>query len=1040
MSSYLRVLIVEDSEDDTLLSVRELRRGGYTVDYVRVDTRDAMQAVLDQQSWDIVIADYTLPAFNALEALKLLQSRKLDLPFIIISGTIGEDTAVAAMKAGAHDYIIKGNLARLVPAVERELREAEERQKRYRAEQALQEADEVLRKYTDELEELYNHAPCGYHSLDKNGVFVRINDTELNMLGYTRDEIIGKKKFSDLLTAESLESFQENLPLGQQRGKVRDLEFQMIRKDGTILPVSLSATAMTDSTGNDLMSRCVVIDISERKQAQEQLQQAHQDVQLVNDRLTGIIEGTHDLIAALDLEFRFIAFNSAYKQEFQQIFGKTIAVGMSLIDALAHLPEEQAKAVAIWGRALRGEEFTVIEEFGDERLERNYYEITYSSIRNANHQQLGASHIGRDISDRKRSENELRDSEARYRLLFESNPNPMWVFELETLAFLAVNQAAIAHYGYSKEEFLSMTLADIIPPAYITSLHQSLSNFTPGQNDLGVWKHRKKDGSLIDVKALAHIFSFAGKWTSLVLIDDISDRLQAEQKIREQAALLDVATDAICVRDLEHHILFWNKGAERLYGWKTAEVLGKNAIKLLYRPGETLPEFEAIQATLIREGNWQGEIQKVTKDGKTIVVESRWTLVRDGLGNPKSILTVSTDITEKKQLEAQFLRAQRLESLGTLASGIAHDFNNILTPILAVAQLLPLKFPNLDENTQQLLSILEGSAKRGADLVKQILSFTRRGVEGSRTIIQARHLLLDVAQVAQRTFPKSIETETNIAPDLWTVCADATQLHQVLMNLCVNARDAMPDGGTLTISAENQCMDESYARMYVDAKVGLYVVMTITDTGTGIGPEIMDRIFDPFFTTKEVGKGTGLGLSTVMGIVKSHGGFVNVYSEMGKGSTFEVYLPSSQVTETQVATDVELPRGNGELILAVDDEATICEITKTALESHNYRVLTASDGIEALALYAQYKNDISVVLIDMMMPGIDGSTTILTLQRMNPQVQIIAMSGLMSNSTTTQNRSLGIQYFLPKPFTVQALLSTLREVLTIQNSKFKIQN
>ncbi|NMG06999.1 hybrid sensor histidine kinase/response regulator [Brasilonema sp. UFV-L1] len=777
------------------------------------------------------------------------------------------------------------------------------------------------------------------------------------------------------------------------------------------------------------MSRCVVIDISERKHAEEQLQQAHQHVQLVNDRLTGILEGTHDLIAALDLEFRFIAFNSAYKQEFQKIFGKTVAVGMSLIDALAHLPEEQAKAVAIWERALLGEEFTVIEEFGDEQLERNYYEITYSSIRNANHQQLGASHLARDITDRKRSENKLRDSEARYRLLFESNPNPMWVFEMETLAFLAVNQAAIAHYGYSKEEFLSMTLADIIPAADITSLHKTLSNFTPGQNDLGVWKHRKKDGSLIDIKALAHIFSFAGKWTSLVLIDDISDRLQAEQKIREQAALLDVTTDAIFVQDLEQNLLFWNQGAQRLYGWEAAEVLGRSAESLLYQHEKIWPQFETMQATLAKEGKCRGELQQVTKNGKEIIVESRWTLVYDEAGNPKSILTVNTDITEKKQLETQFLRTQRLESLGTLASGIAHDFNNILTPILAVAQLLPLKFSNLDENTQQLLSILEGSAKRGADLVTQILSFTRRGVEGNRTIVQTKHLLCDVAQVAQRTFPKSIETETNIAPNLWTVCADATQLHQVLMNLIVNARDAMPDGGILEISAENLLVDESYARMHVDAEVGSYIVITITDTGKGIPPEIMDRIFDPFFTTKEVGKGTGLGLSTVMGIVKSHGGFVNVYSEMGKGSTFQVYLPSSQVTETQVATNTYPPRGNGELILVVDDELTICEIAQTTLETHNYRVLTASDGIEALALYAQYKNKISVVLIDMMMPLMDGSTTILTLQRMNPQVQIIAMSGLMSTWTTAQKRSLGIQHFLPKPFTAQALLSTLREIL-----------
>jgi CheY-like chemotaxis protein len=380
-------------------------------------------------------------------------------------------------------------------------------------------------------------------------------------------------------------------------------------------------------------------------------------------------------------------------------------------------------------------------------------------------------------------------------------------------------------------------------------------------------------------------------------------------------------------------------------------------------------------------------------------------------------------------LEQQFLRAQRLESLGTLASGIAHDFNNILTPILAVAQLLPLKLPNLDESSQQLLKMLENSAKRGADLVQQILSFSRGGAEGSRTIVQVRHLIADVAQVARRTFPKSIETQINIAPDLWTILADATQIHQVLMNLIVNARDAMLDGGNLTISAENLWIDENYARMYVDAEVGSYIAISISDTGVGISPEIIDRIFDPFFTTKEVGKGTGLGLSTVMGIVKSHGGFVNVYSEVEKGSRFKIFLPSRQVTESPPDNNGELLNGNDELILVVDDEVAICEIAKTTLETHNYQVLTASDGIEALALYAQNKKKISAVLIDMMMPGMDGSTTILTLQRINPDVQILAMSGLMLNWTNSQKMSLGIQKFLAKPFTAEALLSNLKSLL-----------
>ncbi len=758
MTHVLHVLIVEDSEDDTFLTLRELRKGDYTVDYVRVDTQEAMQMALEQQSWDIVIADYTLPVFSAPAALKLLQNLKLDLPFIIVSGTIGEDIAVASMKAGANDYIIKGNLARLVPAVERELREAQERHKRHITEQAL------------------------------------------------------------------------------------------------------------------------------------------------------------------------------------------------------------------------------------------------------------------------------RDSEARYRLLFESNPHPMWVFDAETLTFLAVNQAAIAHYGYSEAEFLQMSITDIIPPEDIDRLHQTLS-VTKDEKKVSIWKHQKKDGSLIDVEVVIHTLTFAGREANLVLVDDITETKQAEQKIREQAALLDIATDAIFVRDMAHNILFWNKGAERLYGWQATEALGKNAIALLNKPGETLPPFTAIEATLVNTGKWQGELQQVTKNGKNITVESRWSLVLDEASHPKSILTVSTDITEKKQLEQQFLRAQRLESLGTLASGIAHDFNNILTPILAVAQLLPLKLPNIDDNSQQLLKMLESSAKRGADLVQQILSFTRGGAEGSRTIVQVRHLIADVVQVARRTFPKSIETQMDIAPDLWTLLADATQIHQVLMNLIVNARDAMLDGGNLTISAENLWIDENYARMYVDAEVGSYIAITISDTGVGISPEIIDRIFDPFFTTKEVGKGTGLGLSTVMGIVKSHGGFVNVYSEVEKGSRFKIFLPSRQVAESPPDGNGELLNGNNELILVVDDEVAICEIAKTTLETHNYQVLTASDGIEALALYAQHKKKISAVLIDMMMPGMDGSTTILTLQRMNPDVQILAISGLMLNWTNAQKISLGIQKFLPKPFTAEALLSSLKSLL-----------
>jgi PAS domain S-box-containing protein len=515
---------------------------------------------------------------------------------------------------------------------------------------------------------------------------------------------------------------------------------------------------------------------------------------------------------------------------------------------------------------------------------------------------------------------------------------------------------------------------------------------------------------------------------NLRLEQEIQERQRKEQKIREQAALLDITTDAILVQDLSSKILFCNKGAERLYGWTAEEAIGKNAMRLLYR--DALYQLEDNYEILAECGAWQGELRQVTKEGKELIVESRWTLVRDEDGQPKSILTVNTDITEKKQLETQFLRAQRMESLGTLAGGIAHDLNNVLTPIMMTVQLLETKLQ--DEQSLEWLSIMETNVKRGADLVKQVLSFSR-GLEGQRKTLEVGRLISEIEQIAKQTFSRAIEVRTDLtSQNLWTIAGDATQLHQVLMNLCVNARDAMPEGGILEISAINQWIDAHYARMNFEAKVGPYVVITVSDTGTGIPQKIVDKIFEPFFTTKELGKGTGLGLSTVIGIVKSHGGFVNVSSEIGKGTQFKVYLPVKQsgVTDCTPAAQQELPLGHGELILVVDDEDAIREVTKTLLETNDYRVLVASDGIEAITLYTQHKEEISAVLIDMMMPSMDGPTAIRVLKKINPQVKIIGVSGLVSNHKMIELVGNSVKTFLPKPYTSNELLKNLQTVLS----------
>ncbi|MDZ8188920.1 MAG: response regulator [Nostoc sp. ChiSLP02] len=512
---------------------------------------------------------------------------------------------------------------------------------------------------------------------------------------------------------------------------------------------------------------------------------------------------------------------------------------------------------------------------------------------------------------------------------------------------------------------------------------------------------------------------------NLRLESEIAERLRVEEKIREQAALLDITSDAILVRDFGNQIRYWNQGAENLYGWKASEVLGMNVNHILYLP-EHLSQIQEISATIAESGFWQGELHQINKQGRDIIVASRWTLMHDRNGRPKSILTVNTDITEKKHLENQILRAQRLESIGTLASGIAHDLNNILTPILTAAQLLQLKMSDTNERNQQMLKTIENNSKRGASLVKQVLQFAR-GVEGQRTVVQVNHLFSEIQQIVQETFPKSIELATHIQPGLWAVISDATHLHQLMMNLVVNARDAMPRGGQIRICAENMFIDKQYARMNLDARVGPYIMITVADTGVGMPPEILDRIFEPFFTTKEIGKGTGLGLSTVRGIIQSHGGFITVASQVGKGTEFKVYLPAVEVAKTPLDEDLELLKGNGESILVVDDEIGILETTKISLEIYNYRVLTASDGIEAIAMYAQYEDEISVVLMDMMMPAMDGATAISTLQKMNSQVKIVAVSGLNVNDKLI--KIPGIKKFIPKPYTTKELLQTLHSIL-----------
>jgi nitrogen-specific signal transduction histidine kinase/CheY-like chemotaxis protein len=387
------------------------------------------------------------------------------------------------------------------------------------------------------------------------------------------------------------------------------------------------------------------------------------------------------------------------------------------------------------------------------------------------------------------------------------------------------------------------------------------------------------------------------------------------------------------------------------------------------------------------------------------------------------------DLTDRKKLEEQFLRAQRVESIGTLAGGIAHDLNNVLGPIILSLELLKLKFA--DPDSEELISMIETGARRGAAMVSQVLSFAR-GVHGQRVELQIKHVIRDIQKIANDTFLKHILVRTIIPYDLWTIRGDPTQLHQVLLNLCVNARDAMPGGGTLTISAKNLTIGADYAGAPLDAKPGPYVLLQVEDSGAGIPAEIIAQIFDPFFTTKEVGKGTGLGLATTLGIVKSHRGFILVQSELGQGTTFKVHFPAQTegAAESVAPIAAELPRGNGEIILVVDDEAAVRVISKQTLEAFGYRVILASDGVEAVREFAQRGEEIAAVFTDITMPAMGGLAMIEALRALNPQLPIVATSGLPTDDARTGLTRLGVGCFLPKPFTAERLLKALRQAMT----------
>jgi PAS domain S-box-containing protein len=743
-----------------------------------------------------------------------------------------------------------------------------------------------------------------------------------------------------------------------------------------------------------------------------------------------------------------------------------------------------------------------------------------------------------------------------YELLFVSNPLPMWVFEIASGRFLAVNAQACEQYGYSEEEFLAMTIFDIRPPDEKARLSELRSTSPSGHRVMGIWKHRKKDGTLFDVEITSDDIVFRGRPSRLVLANDaterlrteaalrmslerfnyvtratddvvwdrniaenhvwwndglqrrfgipadqvehtiewlrarihsddrarvsrsmseaiasdaeqwscefrfrrqdgsyafvydrgffirdsagkavrvvgamtdLSDRKQREDILREQATLLDRAKDAILVRGLDHRIRYWNKAAETMYGIAREQAIGKRVEDIVVHDDPSA--FKEADAQVFEKGEWSGRLRQSTAAGKLLVVDGHWTLLRDERGDPIGVLKIHTNVSEHVELEQRLAQSQKLESIGQLTGGIAHDFNNLLTVITGNADTLMEELHDRGD-VLPLLEMIRTAGERGAELTRHLLAFARRQALEPK-IVRPTDLVAGMRNLLRRTLGEDIELAVTHAADVAMVSVDPAQFESALLNLCINARDAMPDGGRLMIETSNVVLDKHYAEQRADVLPGAYVLISVSDTGTGMSAADVERAFDPFFTTKPRGKGTGLGLSMVYGFTKQSGGHVAIYSELGHGTVVKLYLRQAMgEPEPSVAIKPEETAQNGERVLMVEDDDLVRAHALRLLESLGYNVTAACNGPEALELL---RKDVPCDLLftDVIMPGgMTGPQLAEAARALRPDLRVLYTSGYTEDAIVHNGRvDPGIN-LLHKPYHKRDLAAKLRAVLS----------
>ena len=1047
---------IEDSEADQALILRQIGRAGFEMTARRIETEEEMRAALLAETyWDVILCDYSLPRFDAPTALAVLKELDLDIPFIIISGTIGEEAAVNAMRSGAHDYFVKDNLALLAPAIEREVKEAENRRVRRQAEESLRESEARYRDLVEHSKDLI----CTH---DLGGRVISVNQAAEKILGYPASQMIGLN-LRAIIPGEFHKLFDNYLNEIREKGIAEGI-MTVRRRDGEKRIWEYSNTLRTTGVAVPVV-RGTAHDVTEHFLAERALKASEAE-------LRAIFEAMTDTFLVVNSEGRIL--KTAPKKTSMYCLPTENAVGKTLHEIYptekADFFLEKIKRTLVEGKTLKVEYNLLID--GEEKWFEAYASpMTEESV----------VWVARDRTERRRVTEELAKSEERYRLLFINNPVPMWVYDIETLDFLDVNDAAIGSYGFTKEEFLSKTILDIRPEEEVPALLRYLAGKQDGSERIRFWKHRKKDGTVIDVEIISHTFVVAGKKAELVLANDVTEQRRIGEIQERRAAHMALRADIsaalaestaslkevlekcaeVLVQHLEvalAHVWTLNKEEDVLELQASASTRSLNAAReisfemekispgddkyLAYITNDAQNDPRVLDKNWAeREGMTAFAEYPLTLEGKPlgkIAIFAREKLPEDTLDAMYSIADIISQGIERKrteealrQSEELLSQSQKLEAIGQLAGGIAHDFNNLLTAINGYSEL-SWRMLRDEDPIRRNLEEIKKAGERAAALTRQLLAFSRRQVLQPKAL-DLNAVVSDLEKMLTRLIGEDIDLQAALDSKLGSVQADPGQIEQVIMNLVVNARDAMPGGGKLTIETANVYLDKNYVAPLNSIAPGHYVMLAVSDTGMGMDEETIQRIFEPFFTTKEVGKGTGLGLATVYGIVKQSGGNVTVYSEPGRGTSFKIYLPrideiapSAEQRLNQESS--EIPHGT-ETILLAEDEDVVRKLTCEVLEMYGYRVLEAANGGSALLICERETEPIDLLLTDVVMPEMSGRELADRLLKIRPEMKILFMSGYTDNTISHQGILEEGENFIQKPFSPESLALKVREIL-----------